>query len=104
MPSSRAAESASPQQPPLIRYLLTVDLQKLAEAMYKAPFVCLAHNKFEEGVEDPQFVYANRGARARAGEAVQQAGSAPWRAQRRRLASLPVRPRASPLPPPPPTP
>jgi len=30
--------------------------------MYAAPFVCLAHNKFEEGVEDPLFVYANRAA------------------------------------------
>lgn len=41
---------------------MTVDLQNLAEAMYKAPFVCLAHNSFEEGVTEPVFVYANRAA------------------------------------------
>jgi hypothetical protein len=35
---------------------MSVDLQQLPEAMYKAPFVCLAHNKFEEGVTDPTFV------------------------------------------------
>jgi hypothetical protein len=34
----------------------------LAEAIYKAPFVCLAHNKFEEGVKDPVFTYANKAA------------------------------------------
>ncbi|KIZ05842.1 hypothetical protein MNEG_2119 [Monoraphidium neglectum] len=43
-------------------YLITVDLQHLAEAIYKAPFVCLAHNSFEDGVDDPTFVYANRAA------------------------------------------
>lgn len=37
-------------------------LDQLAEAMYKAPFVVLAHNKFEEGVDDPLFTYANRAA------------------------------------------
>jgi hypothetical protein len=37
-------------------------LEQLPEAMYKAPFVCLAHNKFEEGVTDPTFTYANRAA------------------------------------------
>jgi hypothetical protein len=35
---------------------MSVDLQQLPEAMFKAPFVCLAHNKFEEGVTDPSFV------------------------------------------------
>lgn len=30
--------------------------------MYKADFVCLAHNMFEEGVEDPVFTYANKAA------------------------------------------
>jgi hypothetical protein len=30
--------------------------------MFKAPFVCLAHNIFEEGVEDPLFTYANKAA------------------------------------------
>ncbi|KAI8470894.1 MAG: MEKHLA domain-containing protein [Monoraphidium minutum] len=43
-------------------YLMTTDLKNLAAALYNAPFVCLAHNKFEEGVEDPVFVYANRAA------------------------------------------
>ncbi|GBF89195.1 hypothetical protein Rsub_01912 [Raphidocelis subcapitata] len=42
--------------------LMPVELKQLPEAVYKAPFVCLAHNKFEEGVSDPQFVYANRAA------------------------------------------
>lgn len=28
--------------------------------MFRAPFVCLAHNMFEEGVDDPTFTYANR--------------------------------------------
>jgi hypothetical protein len=35
---------------------------QLAEALYKAPFVCLAHNMFEEGVDDPVFTYANKAA------------------------------------------
>jgi hypothetical protein len=35
---------------------------QLAEAVFKAPFVCLAHNIFEEGVEDPLFTYANKAA------------------------------------------
>lgn len=30
--------------------------------MYKAPFVCLAHNIFEEGVDDALFTYANKAA------------------------------------------
>jgi hypothetical protein len=34
----------------------------LAEAMYKAPFVCMAHDKYQEGVTDPAFTYANRAA------------------------------------------
>lgn len=44
----------------LARYLLEASFDQLAEAMYKAPFVLLAHNKFEEGVADPVFTYANR--------------------------------------------
>lgn len=43
-------------------YLMEASFDQLAEAMYKAPFVCLAHNKFEEGVDDPVFTYANRAA------------------------------------------
>eukprot|EP00879_Flechtneria_rotunda_P019675 GHRR01020674.1.p1 GENE.GHRR01020674.1~~GHRR01020674.1.p1 ORF type:complete len:231 (+),score=83.46 GHRR01020674.1:689-1381(+) len=35
---------------------------QLAEAVYKAPFVLVAHNKFEQGVTDPVFTYANRAA------------------------------------------
>jgi hypothetical protein len=41
---------------------MEVSFDTLAEAMYIAPFACLAHNKFEEGVEDPVFTYANRAA------------------------------------------
>jgi hypothetical protein len=37
-------------------------LEQLPEAVYKAPFVCLAHNKFEPGVTDPTFTYANKAA------------------------------------------
>lgn len=44
------------------RYLIETGFDQLAEAMYKAPFVCLAHNIFEEGVEDPLFTYANKAA------------------------------------------
>jgi hypothetical protein len=44
------------------RYLIETGFDQLAEAMYKAPFVCLAHNMFEEGVEDPLFTYANKAA------------------------------------------
>lgn len=43
---------------------MQVDLQRLAEALWRAPFVLLAHNKFEGGavVDDPVYVYANRAA------------------------------------------
>lgn len=41
---------------------MEASFDQLAEAMYKAPFVCLAHNKFEEGVDDPLFTYANKAA------------------------------------------
>eukprot|EP00882_Tetradesmus_deserticola_P009361 GHRQ01009880.1.p1 GENE.GHRQ01009880.1~~GHRQ01009880.1.p1 ORF type:complete len:360 (+),score=147.76 GHRQ01009880.1:56-1081(+) len=41
-------------------FLMEVSFDTLAEAMYIAPFACLAHNKFEEGVEDPVFTYANK--------------------------------------------
>jgi hypothetical protein len=41
---------------------MEVSFDTLAEAMYIAPFACLAHNKFEEGVEDPVFTYANKAA------------------------------------------
>lgn len=44
------------------RYLIETGFDTLAEAMFKAPFVCLAHNMFEEGVEDPLFTYANKAA------------------------------------------
>jgi hypothetical protein len=44
------------------RFLIEAAFDKLAEAVYKAPFVCLAHNKFEEGVEDPMYTYANKAA------------------------------------------
>jgi len=44
------------------RFLIETGFDQLAEAMYKAPFVCLAHNIFEEGVEDPLFTYANKAA------------------------------------------
>lgn len=43
-------------------FLMEVSFDTLAEAMYIAPFACLAHNKFEEGVDDPVFTYANRAA------------------------------------------
>lgn len=46
----------------LCRYLIETGFDTLAEAMFKAPFVCLAHNIFEEGVEDPLFTYANKAA------------------------------------------
>lgn len=41
---------------------MEASFDQLAEAIYKAPFVCLAHNKFEEGVTDPVFTYANKAA------------------------------------------
>lgn len=47
---------------PFTRFLMEVSFDTLAEAMYTAPFACMAHNKFEEGVEDPVFTYANRAA------------------------------------------
>jgi hypothetical protein len=63
-PAHQRPHHSTPKHPALQpnRYLITVDLQHLAEAIYKAPFVCLAHNSFEDGVDDPTFVYANRAA------------------------------------------
>lgn len=37
-----------------------VDFEILGDAMFKAPFVCLAHNKFQKDVTDPEFIYANK--------------------------------------------
>lgn len=37
-----------------------VDLEQLPDAMYHAPYVCVAHNRFQEGVTDPEFIYANK--------------------------------------------
>ncbi|PNH12396.1 hypothetical protein TSOC_000702 [Tetrabaena socialis] len=45
------------------RYLIEgADFEALAAAAYRAPFVLLAHNRFQEGVTDPLFTYANRAA------------------------------------------
>lgn len=41
---------------------MEASFDQLAEGLYKAPFVLLAHNKFEEGVTDPVFTYANKAA------------------------------------------
>eukprot|EP00878_Enallax_costatus_P022850 GHUV01024280.1.p1 GENE.GHUV01024280.1~~GHUV01024280.1.p1 ORF type:complete len:221 (+),score=70.98 GHUV01024280.1:168-830(+) len=43
-------------------FLMEAAFDQLAEAIYKAPFALLAHNKFEEGVTDPVFTYANKAA------------------------------------------
>lgn len=52
-----------PYSQPSLRFLMEdVDFETLGDAMYKAPFVCLAHNKFQPGVTDPEFIYANRAA------------------------------------------
>lgn len=37
-------------------------LESLPEAIYHSPFVLLAHDRFQEGVSDPQFVYGNKAA------------------------------------------
>lgn len=42
--------------------LPNVELAQLGEALYGAPFVLLAHNRFQEGVTDPEFIYANHAA------------------------------------------
>ncbi|GFR40424.1 hypothetical protein Agub_g998 [Astrephomene gubernaculifera] len=45
------------------KYLLEgVDFQRLPAALYRAPFALLAHNKFQEGVTDPIYIYGNRAA------------------------------------------
>lgn len=60
VPPCRAAPEQQRHHLVLFRYLIETDFEHLAEAMYKAPFVCLCHNNFEEGVTDPVFIYANR--------------------------------------------
>lgn len=37
-----------------------VDLEQLPDAIFHAPFVCVAHDRFQEGVTDPAFTYANK--------------------------------------------
>ncbi|KAG2482451.1 hypothetical protein HYH03_018621 [Edaphochlamys debaryana] len=45
------------------KYLLEgVNLERLPSALYRAPFALLAHNKFQAGVTDPNYIYANRAA------------------------------------------
>eukprot|EP00198_Chlamydomonas_reinhardtii_P002501 XP_001691837.1 predicted protein [Chlamydomonas reinhardtii] len=45
------------------KYLLEgVDFEKLPAALFRAPFALLAHNKFQEGVKDPVYIYGNRAA------------------------------------------
>ncbi|KAG2448270.1 hypothetical protein HYH02_006854 [Chlamydomonas schloesseri] len=39
-----------------------VDFEKLPAALFRAPFALLAHNKFQEGVTDPIYIYGNRAA------------------------------------------
>ncbi|GAX75463.1 hypothetical protein CEUSTIGMA_g2906.t1 [Chlamydomonas eustigma] len=39
-----------------------VDLSQLPEAIFLANMCILAHNRFQEGVTDPQFIYANKAA------------------------------------------
>ena len=38
------------------KYLLeNVDLEALPAALYYAPFACLVHDRFQEGVDEPSF-------------------------------------------------
>ena len=38
------------------KYLLeNVDLEALPAALYYAPFACLVHDRFQEGVDEPTF-------------------------------------------------
>ncbi len=39
-----------------------MDIEQLAEAIYKAPFALLAHDKYRPGVTEPRYTYANRAA------------------------------------------
>ncbi len=49
--------------PPSSRFLLEgIDFDQLGDALYRAPFVVLAHDRFQEGVTDPVFTYANHAA------------------------------------------
>lgn len=45
-----------------------VDLSQLSEALYRAPFVLLSHNRFQAGVTDPLFTYANHAGKCDRGE------------------------------------
>lgn len=45
------------------KYLVEVDLEQLADAIWHADFACLAHDQFQEGGKmDPRFIYANKAA------------------------------------------
>jgi len=42
--------------------LIETDFAILTEAIFNAPFVLLIHNRFQDGVTDPAFIYGNRAA------------------------------------------
>ncbi|KAJ9526198.1 hypothetical protein QJQ45_009663 [Haematococcus lacustris] len=46
----------------LSRYLIEAPFEALTTAVFNAPFALLMHDRFQEGVTDPRFIYANRAA------------------------------------------
>ncbi|KAJ9526104.1 hypothetical protein QJQ45_009549 [Haematococcus lacustris] len=44
------------------KYLIEAPFEALTTAVFNAPFALLMHDRFQEGVTDPRFMYANRAA------------------------------------------